>query len=231
MLHPALVVSPDDSWPSRVRRALLPELNAIAGKWFEEGDSLRDDNALVRVTNRHPGGPGHIDVGFVLSSSGGAFAVWDCVAGGQAEDEDAATFAARLWSQTTAPVLLELRSQREDLATNSLGDPALGLSGWHSVHGPIVAYGSGDGALLQEWLLEHPVVPLLGETLRKTLLSRGPHGVKFVLGDFDEPIAEVRIDGVRNDACCDALLALPWPRARRSCAARFFVLFVHPIER
>lgn len=231
MLHRPLVVSSDDTWPSRVRRALIPELNAIAGRWFEEGDSLRDDNALVRVINRHPCAPGHIDFGFVLTASGGAFAVWDCIAGGQAEDEDAATLAARLWSRTTAPVLLELRSQREDLATNSLGDPLLGLAGWHSVHGPIVAYGTGDATPLQQWLLENPVIPRLGETLRKALPSRGPHGVKFILGDFDEPLAEVRVDGARNDACSEALLAFPWPRTRSGSAARFFVLFVNPLER
>jgi hypothetical protein len=220
-------------WPARVRRALLSELNALSSGWREEGAALRDGNALVQVENRHHGGPGHVDIAFVLHGADGADAApivaWDCVSGGAAEDDAAAAVAARLWARTTAATFLELRSQRGDFATTSVGDPSLGLAGWHSVHGPIVAYGSGDPDALQAWLLEHPVVPLLGDELRAALRPGTFRGVKFIVGAFDDPIAEVRIDGSRDEACSEALLALPWPRAAKPCAARFFVLFVHPI--
>ena len=42
----------------------------------------------------------------------------------------------------------------------------------------------------------------------------------------ERSLAEVRIDGVRHDACSDALLELPWPKEGNN-VARFFVLFIH----
>jgi hypothetical protein len=127
-------------------------------------------------------------------------------------------------------VFLELTRRREEFATSSLGDPSLGLAGWHSIHGPILGYGSGDPEALQAWMLRHPVVPALGDDLRRLLTPPDRlHIVKVLLGAFDEPIAEVRVDGTRDERCSEALLRLPWPRAAKPSVARAFTLFVHPL--
>ena len=63
--------------------------------------------------------------------------------------------------------------------------------------------------------------------LAPALMPTRLHGVKFLLGAFDEQsVAEVRIDGVRHDASSVALLKLPWPKAGKR-VARFFVMFIH----
>lgn len=103
----------------------------------------------------------------------------------------------------------------------------LGLAGWHSIHGAILGYGNDDATPLQRWCLDNAVVPALRDVLAPALSPVWLHGAKFHLGAFDEQsIAEVRIDGVRHDACSDALLKLPWPKEGKR-VARFFVLFVY----
>ena len=106
----------------------------------------------------------------------------------------------------------------------------LGLPGWHSIHGPILAYGDDSAGRLQQWCLDNPVVPFLREILSTELPPTPIHGVKFLLGAFgDESIAEVRIDSERSEAGSSALLDLRWPKVAAR-VARFYVLFVHPLE-
>jgi hypothetical protein len=211
----------------------VTELEGISGRWQDDGEVVRGSNTtFVRVEDIHLTGPGHVDIGFVMKlQSSDSMVFWDCVSGGERQDDAAAAFAARIWARTTAPAFFELATRCGDFADSSMGDATLGLAGWHSIHGPVLAYGSGDPNGLQRWMLDHPVVPLLGHRLRDALAPGSIHGVKILVGAFDEPIAEVRIDGVRDEACSRALLELPWPRATKPCAARLFVLFVHGIDR
>lgn len=217
-------------WCARVRRALVVELEAIVPGWNDTGKEVHGLGAFaVRVEDHHRIGPGHIDIGIVLNRArADSPVIWDCAAGGRAQDDAGAERAARIWASTTAPTVLELAARDGRFAEHAHGDDSLGLSTWHSIHSGILGYGSGDPEPIQSWLLEHPLVPALGSLLDERLAPGTLHGVKILVGAFDEPIAEVRIDGVRDEACSDALLELvPWSRFPRKTVARQFVLFVH----
>jgi len=136
---------------------------------------------------------------------------------------------ARIWAQTAAPAVFEILDQQGQHADHSHGDPTLGLPGWHSIHGAILAYGKDDATPLQQWCLENPPIPMIADELSRSLSADSLYAVKFILGAFgDDSVAEVRINGERDDACSDALFALPWPKAPTR-VARFFALFVHRI--
>jgi len=220
-------------WLRVVRRALVAELARFREGWHDNGELIIGPGTLaVRATVTHDSEPGHVDIGFVLNRNRpDAPLIWDCVAGGRAEDDAAARLACSFWAQTTAPVIMELLTQSSQYAEHADGDDGLGLAGWHSIHGPILGYGSDDPTALQRWCLEHPLVPALRDVLAPALSPALLHGAKFLLGAFDEQsIAEVRIDGVRHDECSAALLGLPWPKEGKR-VARCFVLFVaHPPE-
>jgi Family of unknown function (DUF6348) len=218
-------------WLSAVRREVARTLSTMLGAWTDDGASVIGPGTLaVRVVDTHQGGPRHVDLGFVLNRMRpDAPVIWDCVAGGSGDARDCAELACRIWAQTTAPAILELLTQRGEYADHATGD-SIGLPGWHSIHGGILGYGKDDASPLQQWCLDHPIVPLLRHRLGLALGPGPLHGVKFLLGAFDEQsIAEVRIDGTRDEACSEELLALPWSKAGKR-VVRFFVLFVHELD-
>lgn len=213
-----------------MRARLVVELSAFAHGWRDDGDLVAGPGALaVRAVETHGGGPGHVDLCFMLNKDRqDTPVVWDCVSGGDGENAAAAKLACSIWARTTAPVVFELLNSKGEHAEHAHGDDGLGLVGWHSIHGPILGYGRSDPSALQAWCLDNPVVPALRNVLAPVLPSAWLHGVKFLLGAFgDTSIAEVRIDGVRDDRCSEALLALPWPKDGQH-VVRCFVLFVHP---
>ena len=214
-----------ERWHRAVRSAVLDELSALGAVWREADGELRGPGGhSLRVAERHPGGPGHADLCFDLGSGQ---EVWDCVVGFGEDLEAAARMLARIWAGTSAPALLELTDRRGRFADHAHGDDGLGLARWHSIHGPILAYGSGDPHALQRWLLEHPVVPSIADDLRGPLAPGALHAVKVFVGALEEPIAEVRIDGERHDLASAALMRLDWPRTPVGSVARQLVLFLH----
>jgi hypothetical protein len=133
-------------WHRAVRAAVAQELCALDGSWTDDGRRVQGPGALgVYVDHRHgddrPGA--HVDVGFALAADEPV--LWDCVAPppGHSLDE-AARYVARVWSRTVAPVGLELATRTGRFADHAHGDDGLGLDGWHSIHGAIIAAGSGD---------------------------------------------------------------------------------------
>jgi hypothetical protein len=224
----------DDRWLRAVRIALVEALNQLGGEWRDDGRLVVGRGTVaVLAEDVHRSGTGHVDLGFVLDRNDpGVPIIWDCVAGGPGPVEEAAEIAVSIWARTTAPTILELLGGgRGELADHAHGDDGLGLAGWHSIHGPILGYGVGDAAELQRWSLEHAVVPALREPLARALTGAVLHGVKFLFGgSTSESIAEVRVDGQRDEACSAALLALPWPRSAEAAFVRHFVLFIHPAD-
>jgi hypothetical protein len=216
-------------WLRAVRRSLVIELSRFRDGWIDDGELVVGPGTVaVRAAITHDSEPGHVDLGFVLNRDRpDAPVIWDCVAGGPAQDDVAAQRACSIWAQTTAPVIMELLTQKSQYADHAHGDDGLGLAGWHSIHGAILGYGTNDATALQRWCLDNAVVPALRDVLAPALSPAWLHGAKFLLGAFDEDsIAEVRIDGIRHEACSDTLLKLPWPKEGKR-VARFFVLFVH----
>jgi hypothetical protein len=224
------VSSAQAEWLTAVRKSLVAELSRFRDGWNDEGELVIGPGTLaVRPALTHDSGPGHVDLGFILNRErSDAPVIWDCVAGGGAQDEASARVACSIWAQTTAPVIMELLTQQSKYADHAHGDDGLGLAGWHSIHGAILGYGRDDASSLQQWCLDHPVVPALRDVLAPALTATRLHGVKFLLGAFDEQsVAEVRIDGVCHDSCSAALVKLPWPKAGKR-VTRLFVLFIHP---
>ena len=215
-------------WLQAVRRALVVELSRFRPGWTDDGELIVGPGTLaVRAAVTHDSEPGHVDLGFILNRvRSDVPVIWDCVAGGSAEDEAAARLACSIWAQTTAPVVMEFLAKDGRYADHAQGDDGLGLAGWHSIHGAILGYGRSDASALQQWCLDHPLVPALRDVLAPALSPAHLHGAKFLLGAFDdESTAEVRIDGVRHDACSAALLKLPWPKHGKRVAP-YFVLFL-----
>jgi hypothetical protein len=223
-----------ETWLAAIRQRLAERLSAMHGTWRDDGTLVVGPGTLsVRPGLVHEALSGHVDIAFELNRSRqDAPVIWDCVSGAGHDIEMRAEFACNVWVQTTARAVLELVTSCGEFADHSHSDPKLGLPGWHSIHGPVLAYGGDGRAVLQTWCLENPVVPLLGAQLADVLsaMPGAVHGVKFLLGAFGpKSIAEVRIDGVCHDGCTEAVLAMPWPKTASS-VARFFVLFVHELE-
>jgi len=219
----------DRAWLSLVRTALAEQLSRLTGVWQDDGQMVVGPGTVaVRPELRHGGGPGHVDLGFLLNRNReDAPVLWDCVAGRGQDLKAAAELACSIWARTTAPAILELLTQKGELADHAHGDDGCGLLGWHSIHGPILGYGRQDATDLQRWCLEHPLVPLLREPLAAALAPGRLHGVKFLLGAFGhESLAEVRIDGALDEASSSALLACPWPKTPTR-VVRCYVIFIH----
>ncbi|MFO0684553.1 MAG: DUF6348 family protein [Sandaracinus sp.] len=224
------------AWAERVARALVTELEELTGvTWERDGVRMRSPLGAVRTAELHAdAGRGHVDIGIALNGVPGLGALWDCAAGPSACDDAAAKSVAHLWASTTAPAILELGYRDGRFADHADHDPTLGLAEWHSVHGPLIAFGPAsahaDAIALRDWALAHPLVPQIRASLSPALASPGPHGVKLFLADCAggaPPIAEVRIDGIRDDASSEALLGTPWPRRATGSCLRSFVVFLH----
>ncbi len=166
---------------------------------------------------------------FVLDeASSRRIELWDCVAGLGATHLDRARFAARLWGQTTAGALLELKySRRGEFADHYHSSDVGGLSGWHAIAGAIVGFGQGASpSKLQQWWLSNPVLPTLAGALNDSLPEPdAPFGLKIFFGG--DGVAEVRVDGDRHDAASFALCALPWPRLQPPGFVRSYVIALH----
>lgn len=217
----------DRVWYEAFREAL--EASKPGWRLTDQG-LLGPAGATVRLAQRHPASSeGHVDVGFALGASSATPTVlWDCVAGFGATVEARARTAAQLWGQTTAGALLELAcSQQGEFADHYRGDEEGGFPGWHIISGAVLGYGAGDSpGVLQQWWLEHPVLPAVAAALGGSLDERpGPRGIKLLLGG--PGVAEVRLDGEVHEAASDALAALPWPRREPPGFVRSYVVALH----
>jgi hypothetical protein len=72
-----------------------------------------------------------------------------------------------------------------------------------------------------------PVAAAVGQRLVEAFDRPLLNGIKLVFGG---EIAEVRIDGARNEAGTEALQLLDWPRVTPFASIRCFVLAVHGPE-
>lgn len=211
--------------------AFREALNALRPGWVVTGGAIvGPDGAAVRLAERDVSRiEGHVDVQFVLDdASPRRVELWDCVVGYGATAADRARFAANMWGQTTAGVLLELKySRRGEFADHYHAADAGGFSGWHSIAGAIVGFGKGESpSALQRWWLDNPVLPALARALDDSLNEpEGPFGLKILFGG--DGIAEVRVNGEQHDAASSALASLPWPRLSPAGFVRSYVLVLH----
>jgi Family of unknown function (DUF6348) len=183
----------------------------------------------VRLAKRHESGDGHVDVQFVLDlNEASPISLWDCVTGFGSTSEEQAATAARIWAQTTAAALLELKYSGLGRFADHYhaGEPS-GFPGWHAIAGPVMGYGRGESAgRLQKWWLENPLLSLLAPAMASAIPETGPCGLKLFFGG--DSTAEVRLDGDYHAAGSSALLALTWPRLQPAGFVRSYVVLAHP---
>lgn len=218
-------------------------LIAVSGRpWHvEAGHVAGPGHTTVVFGAPHPGDlgdrhDGHLDLTFILDTSQPIdTAIVDCVVGLGETPEDKVRRAVDVWATTTATTVLELLEQRGDHATYLSPDAPNGVAGWHTIHGRVIGWGNKDHHdTLQNWAIEHALLPALAPALTDTPFERDDLiGVKIFFGSHgDHEAAEVRVNGKVHTSASEALQGLDWPRIRTGASyARTFVLLVEPASR
>jgi hypothetical protein len=219
----------------RARHLVAESLTRLSGQWTVDGDLVRGPGTTaVVLAELHGAAPAHLDLGFVLNRErADTPVIWDCAAGIGATEEAKLRRAVETWATCTAPVVLELLTQKGRFADHYQGDDPDGFAGWHAIHGPWLGWGTGDGPNeLQRWALDHPLLPLLRSPVRPELDRAELNGVKILFGASPTgETAEVRINGTARPGPSTELLALGWPRPAGHAYVRAFVLLVHEDNR
>lgn len=102
-----------------------------------------------------------------------------------------------------------------------------GLSGRHALHGALLGWGRGDGPTqVQEWALDHPLLPLLAPALdRESWPTLG--ALRMFFGSQDgQSAAEVKLNGTPLEHAARLLLEQDWPRFKEPAFVRAFVLLI-----
>jgi hypothetical protein len=196
--------------------------------WTRDGSVLSGPGTLGIELAEHGNATNHIDIGFVLNRTrADAPLIWDCASGFGPDPEPALTRAVQTWVDFTLPVIWEFLEQRGDRAMHYPPDDAEGLSGWHCIHGPILGFGQDDddARAMQRWVVDHPILPQLGDVLGDALDRPLINGVKLLFGGN---VSEVRVNGVEAPAASARLRELDWPRTPRPAFTRIFVMAIHP---
>lgn len=215
-------------------------LSAVSDHHWRPGDDRVDGpgHTAVVLGPGHPcelGDPrdGHLDLTFILDTTQSMeTAVVDCVVGLGATSEERITQAIHVWATTTAKALLEVLDQRGDHATYLAPDAPNGFPGWHTIHAPVIGWGTEDHQdTLQSWVTENALLPVIAIALTEAAFDRPDLiGIKIFLGSHgDHEAAEVRVNGQVHDRASIALQSLGWPRVHSGASyARTFVLLVEP---
>ncbi|HEU0130751.1 MAG TPA: DUF6348 family protein [Mycobacteriales bacterium] len=213
-------------------RRLAHGLQGRTGRLFSVTDDCVDGPGTTRVVIAPHGDmpasdqAAHIDVGFMLNRDRADTTIWDCATGFGRSKAEAIDSAVNAWLSTTGSVVLEFLEGTGEHADHYTSAET-GLAGCHAIHGPILGWGVGDGPkALQQWWLDHPLLPLLAQVLplggsdfiRALRVFFGSQGF--------ESIAEVTLDRQPSAAASDLLLAQDWPRFDEPAYVRTFVLVI-----
>jgi len=208
-------------------RTIAAHLNDLSGTWTVDGEVVRGEGStVIVVTDLHGDAqePNHVDVGVALNPEmAAAPVIWDCAAGHGATPEEVAETAAHMWVETTGSTVLELLVQDGRFAAHIVADDPEGLPGFHVLHGPVLPFGADREPLLR-WVLDHPLLPALRETLPRHL-DASVNGVKLLFGGTpDQETVEVRVNGAIRDDATEAVRALGWPRVEQPTFVKMFLL-------
>lgn len=205
-------------------------LSRISGTWEIDRDRVVGPGTVDVIAREHRQGNAiHPDLGFVLNRDRQDVPVlWDCAAGTGRTEDEALRQAIHIWSQTTGLAALELLTHTGEFATHCAGDDPDGFPGWHAIHAPILGWGDGDrGILLQQWAMNHPLLPLLHTTVAPALDRQVLNGIKVFFGRAGgDRFAEVRVNGIRAPGATRAIEVLDWPEFNGFGAVRTYVILV-----
>lgn len=203
----------DDDGLDTARRVFVEHLNALGeGRWTLDGGRAIGPGGFAAVFRNDDGSRGHIDIGFILDRSAAApVELWVCSTGVGDTTEAALNMAVEGWVRTTWPVVQELDGASGAFADHLHGEET---GGWHVVQGPWVGLDRGDGAgeALGAWADSHPVIATIGPIVAHEFTRGTMNCVKILLASTDEPVADVMVNGVRNEEASYALLGLDWPK-------------------
>lgn len=203
----------------------------MSGTWVVDGNwVLGPGTTAIMVREHGTGRQVHPDLGFLLHRDRPDVpAFWDCVAGMGATEDAALERAITIWSQTTGAAALELLTQRGQFAQHLGAEDPQGFRGWHTIHAPLLGWGVGNRAAeLQEWGLNHPLLPALRDSIAPALDRKELNGLKLFLGSAGgKRFAEVRVNGVNAPDATAALTALDWPTFDDFGTLRTYAILVY----
>lgn len=211
------------------RRLLAEKLCAVFGEWTPQNREVCGPGTVsLMVEDRHEGPPGHIDIGFVLNRERtDSPIIWDCATGIGESVPEALSSAIDTWIACTFPVLRELLTQRGKFAAHIDPHEPRGCPGWHVIHGPLnCTTWSQSPTALGDWMLDVPLLSIIGPSVAPSFTSPWCNGVKVVLGGGPSTFAEVRVNGEWHQAASEFLESLDWPRMETLVFCRFFWLFL-----
>lgn len=211
-------------------RLVANQLTKIYKTWSVEHGVVRGPGTLeVRVEDLHRCDTNHLDIGFVLNRErADAPVLWDCATGLGATTKEGVSHTVQIWATSTLPVFLEFLTRDGSFADHFHGDDPRGCRGWHVIHGPWLPYGVGLARdILLAWALETPVLSLVGPIIARSFDRPELNCVKLFFGFGGSDIAEVRVNGQRDEVASEHLESLPWPRSKDAAFARCVLLFVH----
>jgi hypothetical protein len=219
----------------RLERAavlIADRLNALRFEWRAVGPFVEGPGTTRLIAAAiHSDSPRHLDIGFVGDrTQPEQHVLWDCTTGLRPDLDEALAHAVDVWSQVTAPVLLELLTLRGDFADHFHGDDPYGFPGWHAIGGIIAGWGHGVGVgELREWALTNPLLPSLRDSLAPLLPATRPVGLKLYFGASAKSgeTTEVRVDGSEVPGPSAVLASLAWPRCELAYVKTYFLL-IHP---
>jgi hypothetical protein len=212
------------------RHEVARQLSDVWGNWEATEDSVLGPGTLAVAVDWLHGEPGHVDLGFVWNRNDPDVPItWDCVAGWGDSDAERAANGVERWIRCTAPALLEVLAQDGTFAEHLPAGDEMGLPSWHIVHGPVFAFGEQEAAnALQQWVIDHPLLPILGDDVVREIDRAYLNGVRFLFGSSSEgDTAEVRVNGTASESASESLRQLDWPRSDRAAFVRTFVMLIH----
>src|SRR4029453_15083186 len=88
-----------------------------------------------------------------------------------------------------------------------------GFPGWHMISAGWMGFGYGEPGTLAQWATDELLATRLAPVIERALPRPELNGVKLVFGGpAGDEVAEVRINGIVDDAASRALAEAPWPR-------------------
>lgn len=210
-------------------RYLAESLNRLGGKWAAGSGLVRHGEIVVvpKIVDYDSTAKVHAHFGLRLLESQPS---WDCCVGAGASERAAMENLVDLWVATTGQAIVELLTQAGNPASRLRPDDPGGFPGWHVVQAPPGARFTDDARVLESarsWVTS--VQPLKAiQPAVNPLLNRGPHGIKLTVGNFDDYLADVEVDGEPCAPASRRLAAMPKCPLPAGVMVRLYNLLLYP---
>jgi hypothetical protein len=223
----------DDEFLAILRDGILSVAPALVnGCRIRDGLMIGKPAWSIMMLPIDPDDPSHFDIGFAPALGSGLPAFSDHI-GGPGSGPDAAERAAHICLETSGACFLEMLTRRGQYADHLDGNDRAGIPGWHTVASGILAYSEGDDdsdrVALQHAMADNSVLNRLSDVLVPLVTQPANNGIKMLyLRGADSMVAEVSVNGVRDETASDALAGLAWPAVKAPTVARCYAVATSP---